>query len=163
MLTKFADLGKAWGCHLCEQMADKSSDMFDFCGNNSSNSTGAWSRHAFVELFPITQQSHAFSKPPHTSPINASGAKNVNNVIRFVCQCKSTLYLHLVPVICCSSLDLPHSGTLDWLLNFHTEEQPNLSESPPLGNSLLILHLLNCGTPYSPLICPSRNIGGLVI
>ena len=61
----------------CLPLEDKLCDMFDFCGNTSSNSTGAWSRHAFVELFPITQQSYAFWNPPRTSPINASGAKNV--------------------------------------------------------------------------------------
>ena len=79
-------------------LADKSCDPFDFCGNTGSNGTGAWSHHACVKLFPITQQCHAFSKRPCTSPINASGAKNVHNVIRFVRQCISTLYLHLVPV-----------------------------------------------------------------
>ena len=141
-------------------LAEKSCDMFDFRG---SNRTGAWSRHACVKLFPLTQQSHAFSKPPCTSPINASGAKNVNNVIRFVRQCKSTIYLHLVPVTCCSSLDLPHRGTIYWLFNFHTEKHPNHSGPPPHENTQLTLHLLNCGTPYSPMACPKRNIGGLVI
>ena len=137
--------------------------MFDFCGNTSSNRTGAWSRHALVKLFPLTQQSHAFSKPPCTSPIKASGAKNVNNVIRFVRKYKSTLFLHLVPVICCSSLDLPPRGTIYWLLNFHTEKHSNISEPPPHENTQLILHLLNYGTPYSPMTCLKRNIGGLVI
>ena len=142
-------------------LAEKFCDMFDFRG--SGNMTGAWSRYAFVKLFPITQQSHEFYKPPCTIPINASGVKNVNNVIRFFRQCKFTLYLHLVPVICCSSLDLPHPGTIFWPLNFHTEEHPNHSGPPPHENTQLILHLLNCGTPYSPLTCPTRNIGGLVI
>ena len=137
--------------------------MIDFCGNTSSNRTGAWSRHTFVKLFPRTQQSHAFSKPPCTSSINASSAKNVNNVIRFFRHCKSTLYLHLVPVIYCSSLDLPHRGKIYWLFNFHTKEHPNHSEPPTHENTQLILHLINCRTPYSPLTCPKRYIGGLVI
>ena len=105
--------------------------MFDFCGNTNSNRTGPWSRHALVKLFLTTQQSHDFSKPLCKSPINTSGAKNVNNVIRFVHQCKSTLYLHLVPIFCSSSLDLPHCGTLSWPLNFHMEEHPNHSGPPP--------------------------------
>ena len=63
------------------------------------------SHDAFVQLFPITQQSHAFSKPSRKSPIAASNATNIKNVIIFVCQCKSTTNLivrtvsHLVPVI----------------------------------------------------------------
>ena len=77
---------------LCS-LADKSSDMFDCCGNTSSNWTGAWSCHTLVQLFLIIQQYHAFSKPPCTSPINASVAKNVNNIIRSVRHCKSTIYL----------------------------------------------------------------------
>ena len=137
--------------------------MFDFWGNTSSNSTGAWSRHAFMRLFPITQQSHAFSKPPWTSPINVRCAKNVNNVIRFVHKCKSTLYLHLVPVICCNSLNLPHCGTLYWPLYFHTKELPNHFWPQPHRHTLLILHLPNFRTPYSPLTCPKRSIGGLMI
>ena len=64
--------------------ADKSGDIVDFCGNTSSNRAGAWSHHAFVELFPITQQYHAFSKSPGTIPIANSGATGTKNVIRFV-------------------------------------------------------------------------------
>ena len=118
--------------HTGRALAEKSCDMFDFHGNTSSNRTGAWSHHAFVKLFPLKQQSNEFSKPPCTSPINASGAKNVNNVIRFVHQCKSTLYLHLIPLICCSSLD---HGTIYWLLNFHTEKHPNHSGPPAHENT----------------------------
>ena len=86
-------------------LADKSGDIVNFRGNTSSNRAGAWSHHASVQLFPITQQSHVFSKPPRTSPIATCGATNIKNVIRFVRQCKSTPYLivrtvsHLVPVI----------------------------------------------------------------
>ena len=83
-------------------LADKSSDILDFCGNTSSNRAGAWSRPAFVQLFPITQQPQAFSKPPRTSPFAISGTTIIKNVIRFIRQCKSTPYLtvgHLVPVI----------------------------------------------------------------
>ena len=69
-------------------------------------------------------------------------------------------YTHLVPIIFFSSFELLHCGTLYWPLNFHTDEHPNRSEPPPL---VLILHLLNFRSPYSPLTCPKRNIGGLVI
>ena len=101
--------------------------MFDFHGNTSSNRTGAWSRHAFVQLFTITQQSHAFSKPPCTSPINASKVTNVNNVIRFVRQCKSSLYLilqtafHINPVIHVKlqKATAPVTSTLTWT-HIHT-------------------------------------------
>ena len=85
--------------------ADKSDDIVDFHGNTSSNRAEAWSHHAFEKLLPITQQSHAFSKPPQTSAIAASDATNIKNILRFVPQCKSTPYLivwtvsHLVPVI----------------------------------------------------------------
>ena len=64
-------------------LADKSGNMFDFRGNTSSNRAGAWSRHEFALIFPTTQQSSAFSMSPRTSPIAASGATNVKNVIRF--------------------------------------------------------------------------------
>ena len=64
-------------------LADKSGNMFDFCGNTGSNRAGAWSRHEFALIFPTTQQSNAFSMSPHTRPIAASGATNVKNVIRF--------------------------------------------------------------------------------
>ena len=47
-------------------LADKSGDIVDFCGNTTSNRAGAWSHSAFVQLFPIPQQSHAFS--PLTCP-----------------------------------------------------------------------------------------------
>ena len=77
-------------------LADKSGGIVDFCGNTSSNRAGAWSHHAFVQLFPITQQSHAFFKPPYTSPIAASGATNIKNVKRFVRQWTVS---HFVPAI----------------------------------------------------------------
>ena len=92
-------------CTCLYTLADKSSDIVDFCGNTSSNRAGAWSRHEFALIFPTTQQSSAFSMSPRTSPISASGATNIKNVISFVRQCKSTPYLivqtvsHLVPVI----------------------------------------------------------------
>ena len=37
-------------------LADKSGNMFDFCGNISSNRAGAWSRHAIAMIFRTTQQ-----------------------------------------------------------------------------------------------------------
>ena len=58
-------------------LADKSGNMFDFCGNTSSTRAGALSRHVFSLIFPTTQQSHSFSMSPGTSPIAASGATNV--------------------------------------------------------------------------------------
>ena len=51
-----------------------------------------WCRHVFSLIFHTTQQSHAFSISPGTSPIAASGATNVKNVI-IVRQCESTLHL----------------------------------------------------------------------
>ena len=80
-------------------MADKSGNMFDFCGNTSSNRAGAWSLHEFALKFPTTQLSSAFSMSPHASPFAASGATNFKNVIRFFRQCKSTLYLLVRTVI----------------------------------------------------------------
>ena len=74
-------------------LADKFGDIVDFFGNTTSTSAGALSRQAFVQLFPTTQQSHAFPKSPSTSPVAATGATNDNNVIKFFCWCKSTLYL----------------------------------------------------------------------
>ena len=73
--------------------------MFDFCGNTSSNRAGAWSLHEFALIFPTKQQSNEFSMSSRTSPIAASGAINVKNVIRFFRQCKSTLYLIVSTVI----------------------------------------------------------------
>ena len=64
-------------------LADKSGNMFDFRGNTSSNRAGAWSLHEFALIFPTTQQFSLFSMSPRTSPIAASGATNVKNVIRF--------------------------------------------------------------------------------
>jgi hypothetical protein len=60
-------------------LAEKSGNMFDFHGNTSSTRAGAWSWHVFSLIFPTTQQSHAFSMSPGTSPIAASGATNVEN------------------------------------------------------------------------------------
>ena len=80
-------------------LAEKSGNMFDFRGNTSSNRAGAWSLHEFALIFPTTQQFNAFSMSPRTSPIAASGATNVKNVIRFVRQCKSILYLIVHTVI----------------------------------------------------------------
>ena len=90
---------------LCSHQQTNLATCFIFLGHTSSNRTGVWSRHVFALIFPPTQQSHAFSISLRTSPIAASGATNVKNDIRFVRQCKSTLYLivltvsHLVPVI----------------------------------------------------------------
>ena len=115
-----------------QALADKSGDIVDFCGNTSSNRAGAWSHHAFVQLFPITQQYHALSKHPRTSPIVASGATNIKNVISFVRQCKSTPYLivrtvsHLVPVI---HVQLPQATTY------------------------VTVDLTHCGPPYSHWTC----------
>ena len=64
-------------------LADKSDDILDICGTTSSNRAGAWSRHEFALIFPTTQQSSAFSMSPRTSPLAASGATNVKNVVRF--------------------------------------------------------------------------------
>ena len=58
-------------------LVDKSDDIVDIRGNTSSNRACAWSRHAFLQLFPTTQQSHTFTKPLRTSPIAASGATKV--------------------------------------------------------------------------------------
>ena len=89
------------GASHCQELAlaDKPGNMFDFRDNTSSNRAGAWSHHEFALIFPTTQQSSAFSMSPHTSPIAASGATNVKNVIRFFRQCKSTLYLLVRTVI----------------------------------------------------------------
>ena len=54
-----------------QSLADKSDDIVDFCGNITSNRAGAWSHSVFVQLFPIPQQSHAFS--PLTCPLRATG------------------------------------------------------------------------------------------
>ena len=89
----------------CSTLGDKSGNMFNFCGNTSSNRAGAWSHHVFSLIFPTTHQFHSFSMVPRTSPITASGATNVKNVIRFARQCKFTFHItvqtvsHLVPVI----------------------------------------------------------------
>ena len=75
-------------------LADKSDNIFYFCGNTSSNRAGAWSHQEFALIFPTTQQSSSFSMSWRTSPIAASDATNVKNVIRFFRQCKLTLYLY---------------------------------------------------------------------
>ena len=74
-------------------LADKSGNMFDFCGNTSSNRAGAWSDNELALIFLTTQQSISFSMSARKSPIAASGATNVKNVIRFFRQCTFTLYL----------------------------------------------------------------------
>ena len=72
-------------------LADKSGGIVDFRGNTSSNRACMWSRHVFLQLFPTTEQSHTFTKPPRTSPVAASGVTKIKiNVIRFVCQCTAS-------------------------------------------------------------------------
>ena len=57
----------------CWSLADKSGDIVDFCVNTSIDRVGAWSRHALVQLFPTTQQSHSLS---HSADCESSRPSN---------------------------------------------------------------------------------------
>ena len=78
----------------CRKLVNKSSDIVDFFCNTSSIMASVYSRKAFVQLLPTTQQVNAFTKPPRTSPYAASVTGEITNVIRFVRQCKVILSAH---------------------------------------------------------------------
>ena len=108
-------------------------------------------RHVISLKFPTTQQSHAFFTSPRTSPIAASGATNVKNVIRIVRQCKSTLHLtvrtvsHLVPVI---HIQLPEA-TVPVSSSLHTNTE---------RSTLYLRGELEIGTNHDTMSqCHKRN------
>ena len=130
--------------------------MFDFCGNTSSTRAGAWSRHVFSLIFHTTQQFHAFSISPGTSPIDASGATNIKNII-IVPQCESTL--HLAVYLCCNlgidNFILCALGQKYFFLSAFRSYADLLAYCAPPP---LIVKIFNCWTPYSPLTCPREKL-----